>query len=113
MSCVELRPVLAQVRGREGGPGDLQGSLHHADIQAAQQPEVDALFARWVQHSAFLSITTLQTYNQHKIYLISECPLHTQMFKYPSVFNWTATYRRDSTVVAPYERWQYYNENVR
>ena len=51
------------------------------------------------------------------------------------VFNWTATYRTDSTVVAPYERWQvsrqhnsfwprlrasyvhlfpqYYNENVR
>ena len=22
------------------------------------------------------------------------------------VFNWTATYRTDSTVVAPYERWQ-------
>ena len=51
------------------------------------------------------------------------------------MFNWTATYRTDSTVVAPYERWQvsaiqqfmaevactfhlsfppqYYNENVR
>ena len=43
----------------------------------------------------------------------SECPLHTQMFKYPSVFNWTATYRRDSTIVAPYEYWQYYNNKVR
>lgn len=42
-----------------------------------------------------------------------ECPLHTQMFKSKDVFNWTATYRRDSTLVAPYERWQYYNENVR
>ena len=80
VSCVELRPVLAQVRGREGGPGDLQGSLHHADIQAAKQPEVDALFARWVQHSAFLSITTLQTYNQHKIYLIFRMsPPHTNV----------------------------------
>ena len=29
------------------------------------------------------------------------------------MFNWTATYRTDSTVVAPYERWQYYNENVK
>ena len=58
----------------------------------------------------------------------AECPLHTQMFKFPSVFNWTATYRltkhsnkqnqklvcrTDSTIVAPYERWQYYNPNVR
>merc|ERR1719384_2606187 len=46
------------------------------------------------------------------LYLL-ECPLHTQMFKFPSVFNWTATYRTDSTIVAPYERWQYYNPNVR
>lgn len=42
-----------------------------------------------------------------------ECPLHTQLFKHKEVFNWTATYRSDSTIVAPYERWQYYNDNVR
>ena len=31
-----------------------------------------------------------------------------KMFKAATrgVFNWTATYRTDSTVVAPYERWQ-------
>jgi len=46
------------------------------------------------------------------LYLL-ECPLHTQMFKQKYVFNWTSTYRRDSTIVAPYERWQYYNENVK
>lgn len=45
------------------------------------------------------------------MYLL-ECPLHTQMFKQKDVFNWTATYRSDSTVVAPYERWQYFNPNV-
>jgi len=51
----------------------------------------------------------------HQIWMLYllECPLHTQMFKFPSVFNWTATYRTDSTIVAPYERWQYYNPNVR
>ena len=27
------------------------------------------------------------------------------MFPQPGLFNWTATYRRDSTVVTPYERW--------
>jgi len=46
------------------------------------------------------------------LYLL-ECPLHTQTFRQKNVFNWTATYRTDSTVVAPYERWQYYNENVK
>jgi len=46
------------------------------------------------------------------IYLL-ECPLHTQIFKQKDIFNWTATYRGDSTIVAPYERWQYYNDNVR
>jgi len=51
----------------------------------------------------------------HQIWMLYllECPLHTQMFKFPGVFNWTATYRTDSTIVAPYERWQYYNPNVR
>jgi hypothetical protein len=29
------------------------------------------------------------------------------------VFNWTATYRRDSDIVAPYERWAYYDERVK
>ncbi len=46
------------------------------------------------------------------LYLL-ECPLHTQMFKQKNVFNWTSTYRKDSTIVAPYERWQYYNDNLR
>jgi len=46
------------------------------------------------------------------LYLL-ECPLHTQIFKEAYMFNWTATYRTDSTVVAPYERWQYYNENTK
>ncbi|QQP39443.1 Uncharacterized protein FKW44_020328, partial [Caligus rogercresseyi] len=42
-----------------------------------------------------------------------ECPLHTQNFKQKDVFNWTSTYRSDSTIVAPYERWQYYDESVK
>jgi len=51
--------------------------------------------------------------NQIWMLYLLECPLHTQIFKQASIFNWTATYRTDSTVVAPYERWQYYNENVK
>jgi len=42
-----------------------------------------------------------------------ECPYHTQHVKFNDVFNWTATYRRDSDIVAPYERWAYYDESVK
>lgn len=42
-----------------------------------------------------------------------ECPYHTQSIRQADVFNWTATYRRDSTLVAPYEKWMYYDETVR
>ncbi|SPP76000.1 blast:Glycoprotein 3-alpha-L-fucosyltransferase A [Drosophila guanche] len=41
-----------------------------------------------------------------------ECPYHTQNVKAPDAINWTATYRRDSTIVAPYEKWQYYDTKV-
>lgn len=60
---------------------------------------------------------TMPTYqrplNQLWMMYMLECPLHTQMFKSKDVFNWTSTYRSDSTIVAPYERWLYHNENVR
>ncbi|CAB0009609.1 unnamed protein product [Nesidiocoris tenuis] len=46
------------------------------------------------------------------LYLL-ECPYHTQHVKYNDVFNWTATYRRDSDVVAPYEKFVYYDPRVR
>lgn len=42
-----------------------------------------------------------------------ECPLHTQYIREKDAFNWTATYRSDSEIVAPYEKWVYYNESVR
>ncbi|KAE8743619.1 hypothetical protein FOCC_FOCC010763 [Frankliniella occidentalis] len=42
-----------------------------------------------------------------------ECPYHTQHIKYNDVFNWTATYRRDSDLVAPYERWAYYDPRLK
>ncbi|XP_053615987.1 glycoprotein 3-alpha-L-fucosyltransferase A isoform X2 [Plodia interpunctella] len=40
-----------------------------------------------------------------------ECPYHTASLRPSSMdlFNWTATYRRDSDIVAPYERWVYHD----
>ncbi len=46
------------------------------------------------------------------IYLL-ECPYHTERLQYNDLINWTATYRRDSDIVTPYEKWVYYDENVK
>ena len=51
--------------------------------------------------------------NQLWMMYLLECPLHTQMYRQNNVFNWTSTYRSDSTIVAPYGKWQYYNDNVK
>lgn len=50
----------------------------------------------------------------HQIYMLYllECPYHTPNIKFPEVFNWTATYRRDSDIVAPYEKWEYYDPRI-
>ena len=47
------------------------------------------------------------------MYLL-ECPMHTASFQnMKPLFNWTATYRHDSDIVAPYEKWVYYDDHVR
>ncbi|XP_023336037.1 glycoprotein 3-alpha-L-fucosyltransferase A [Eurytemora carolleeae] len=61
----------------------------------------------------FSTPSMLRSSNQIWMLYLLECPLHTQIFREQDIFNWTATYRSDSTVVAPYERWQYYNSNVK
>ncbi|CAH2245881.1 glycoprotein 3-alpha-L-fucosyltransferase A [Pararge aegeria] len=49
--------------------------------------------------------------NQIWILYYLECPYHTASLRPTSldVFNWTATYRRDSDIVAPYEKWVYHD----
>ncbi|XP_050680289.1 glycoprotein 3-alpha-L-fucosyltransferase A-like [Leptidea sinapis] len=49
--------------------------------------------------------------NQIWILYYLECPYHTASLRAASldVFNWTATYRRDSDIVAPYEKWVYHD----
>ena len=46
------------------------------------------------------------------IYLL-ECPLHTQFSPQKNLFNSTATYWSDSTIIALYESWQYYEQNIK
>ncbi|XP_052212476.1 glycoprotein 3-alpha-L-fucosyltransferase A-like [Dreissena polymorpha] len=51
--------------------------------------------------------------NQVWILFMLESPYHTPgLFPYANQFNWTATYRHDSDIVAPYEKFVPFNENV-
>ncbi|KAK0086738.1 hypothetical protein PV325_002654 [Microctonus aethiopoides] len=49
--------------------------------------------------------------NQIWLLYFLECPYHTQTVK-NALVNWTATYRTESDIVAPYERWQYYDPRI-
>lgn len=55
------------------------------------------------------------TRSLNQIYMIYylECPYHTPNMPFSDIFNWTATYRKDSDVVAPYEKWEYYDPRVK
>lgn len=49
--------------------------------------------------------------NQIWIAFLLECPFHTQLFRnVGSNFNWTATYRHDSDIVTPYEKFVSYSK---
>lgn len=52
----------------------------------------------------------------HQIWalFLLESPYHTPgLGNYANIFNWTATYRHDSDIVAPYEKFVPFDENVR
>lgn len=52
----------------------------------------------------------------HQIWILFmlESPYHTPgLSAFSNIFNWTATYRHDSDIVAPYEKFVYYNDSVR
>jgi len=50
--------------------------------------------------------------NQIWMLYMLECPLHTGSVHLKSAVNWTATYRTDSTIVTPYEKWVPYDSSV-
>lgn len=62
----------------------------------------------------FVSPGVRRSLNQIYMIYFLECPYHTQnIVPFPDVFNWTATYRSDSDIVAPYEKWEYYDPRVK
>ena len=53
-------------------------------------------------------------YNQIWILFMLESPYHTPgLNAFSEVFNWTATYRHDSDIVAPYEKFVRFDDNVK
>ena len=115
LSLQEKCPVsscaLSSLRS-EAETADLVIFKDHFTMPTFRRPK-DQKWMLYLLGTIYFSIISHKHNWLHFSIQLSECPLHTQMFKYPTVFNWTATYRRDSTVVAPYERWQYYDEKVR
>jgi hypothetical protein len=47
------------------------------------------------------------------IIFVTEGPFRSATNKHKDVFNWTATYRRDSDIPVPHNRWVYYDERVK
>ena len=56
---------------------------------------------------------TVRPPSQIWVLFMLESPYHTAgLSGYTDVFNWTATYRHDSTIVAPYEKFVPYNSSI-
>lgn len=53
--------------------------------------------------------------NQIFMMYLLESPSNIQAYqgiKFPNIINWTSTFRSDSDIVAPYEKWVYYDPNI-
>lgn len=77
-------------------------------VDRSQADTADAILFRdhFIQHS---DLNSRPSWNQVWILYLLECPYHTQSFPYKNIFNWTATYRHDSDIVAPYEKFVPYH----
>lgn len=80
------------------------------ELHSSNAADADVLM--W-QQSAFMP-GHRRPRNQLWVLYLLESPYHTpDLGAFRGQFNITATYRHDSTIVAPYYRWQLYNSSVR
>lgn len=97
---------------KKAGTGAFHGCpVNRCSLTDDKRRAVDADAIIYKDHFSHPGVT--RSPNQVWMLYFLECPYHTQNIKYADLFNWTATYRRDSTVVAPYERWTYFDPKVR
>ena len=64
-------------------------------------------------NSSFLRLPLVVFMFQVWILRHTEGPFRSHTIKPTDVFNWTSTYRRDSDIPIPYNRWVYYDERVK
>lgn len=96
---------------KKAGTGAFHGCpVNRCSLTDDKRRAVDADAIIYKDHFSHPGVT--RSPNQVWMLYFLECPYHTQNIKYADLFNWTATYRRDSTVVAPYERWTYFDPKV-
>ena len=77
--------------------------------QRSNLPKSDVV----VFKDVFMNPKVRRPSNQLWVMYMLECPLNTQNFLDKNVFNMTATYRHDSDIVTPYEKWVYHDQNVK
>ncbi|CAG9768581.1 unnamed protein product [Ceutorhynchus assimilis] len=98
--------------GQKGGSGTFhQCPVSRCSLTADRSRAADADAILFKDHVALPGVD--RPMNQAWILYHLECPYHTQSVKIPDSINWTATYRRDSDIVAPYERWTYFDPEVK
>lgn len=98
--------------GQKQGSGTFQQCpVNRCSLTGERNRATDADAILYKDHVAFPSVE--RPMKQAWILYHLECPYHTQSVKVPESVNWTATYRRDSDIVAPYEKWIYYDPQVK
>ncbi|XP_031834464.1 glycoprotein 3-alpha-L-fucosyltransferase A isoform X1 [Nomia melanderi] len=84
---------------------------HHCPVNTCTIVREDPADADLILFKDYVTHVGRRSPKQVWMLYFLECPYHTQSVK-NAVINWTATYRRDSDIVAPYERWQYYDPSI-
>lgn len=80
-------------------------------IDRSQADSSDAILFR--DHIGQYADVAARPAGQVWILYLLECPYHTQSFPFKNLFNWTATYRHDSDIVAPYEKFVPYEKTAK
>lgn len=79
------------------------------------EPQILVSFVQTTKGSEKFSVTSENIINGVlllQVFLL-ESPYHTiSLSSWKNQINWTATYRSDSTIVAPYERFTYFNTSI-
>lgn len=118
LKAISKRPMKIFLHG---GPADANSRLHeencpvtdckftHSRISANKiYKQFDAIiFFNYMPYAEDWMVH--RSHNQIWVLYLLESPHHTGTVKHPFLFNWTATYRRDSVITTPYEKFVFFD----